>query len=800
MTVALAASMTFSACDLPTTADEAREHLGRNQQERIIPVHLPLPEISVTLADQLAALSGIVDTTDLSFRVDPDTFAFALDSLLALEPVDPPAVVQGYDLVIDDFARDISVALPAVPVALPGTDPVQFPLPPFPASGSETIAVDLSEAFTTATFATGSAFQVILTTDEAATVTDIMATIEDDAGNELSASQTTSLAASTTDTLSIPLAGLELPSSFNLVVSFASGTGDMTDDNLTMSTEFANAQVTSARGVDAASVSPVTFSKTVALDVAGSDFSEATLAGGTVSVTSFSSGSLVFEPTFDGDLTGMQVGGASADDLAVSGTVSAPAGASTVDITNSADLTIAFRNLEVASVTLNRVTMPLDQAVTVEAGGTLDNLAEVTIESGTLQVAVTNRLDVGGDVTLTLNGITDGSGVISQTFALKPSPDGEPVTTTVDVDLAGTVLDPAALEAVVAGTISGTDVVVTPERAADAVTVDPYLEIQPRQVVLAGVPDMAVELDERVAIATDAIDLGELGDLLDKITFNDVTFTVTVENATGLDVQVDSFRMTLLDATGAPVLVGSDTARVVLSNDASGSVSAPANTATVVESDAKLFVNALLERVAAGEDVEVAATGSVGPAADSGTISLGDMISVIFEIQLGSDISIDPTGISFDQVVHEALELDSIAAEFMTDLSQDLVSASVEFEAVNAMPFGFTIAMALAPAAGDTTGFDPFAAPRKIELPAFTIAAAKVDAEGRVTAPTVSSPEATVDPARFDVLSEGSLSMGLSATITGPEGNRAQLQPSDSLVLRPLLKIEIRVGGKGGTQ
>lgn len=796
----MAATLATSACDLPTSADEARAHLGRNQEERIIPIQLPLPEISVTLADQLGALSGIVDTTDLSFRVDPDTFAVSLDSLLTLDPIDPDPVIQGYDLAIDDFIRQIDVTVPPVPVDLPGLEsPVQLPLAPTGPFEFEPIPVTLS-GFATATFAAGSEFQVILTTDATASVTNVVATIED-GGVAVASSAPVSIDPGATATLAIPLGGLEISSSIDIVLSLEAGSGDGTADELTMTTRFANASVTAATGVDAGLVTPVMVNEVVTLDQVGPDFSQATMASGTVAVTDFSSGSLVFDPTFDGDLTGLQIGGTGADELTVLGEVGAPTGATTVDIASSAAIEVTFTDLNVASVTLNSLSMDLAQDVPVDAGATLDNLAQVTIHTGELRVDVVNRLGVTGTVTLTLNGVTDVTGaVISQTFTLQASPDGSPVTTVVLLDLADAVLDPAALAPAVTGTIGGTDVTVTAEAAAEAVAVDPYLEIQAREVVLSGAPDMSLELDERVPVATGDIDLGELGDLIDKIHFNDVAFTVTVDNATGIDVAVAGFRMTLLDALGEPVTdAAGDTARVELTGGGAA-LTVPGQTSTVIDAAAEAFVNALLRKVAAGEDVDVAASGVVGPAGETGTLALGDEIAVVYEIRLGPDISIDPTGISFDQVVNEAIDLDSIQAEFMADLSEDLVSAGVEFEVVNGMPFGLSVAMVMAPTPFDTTGFDPFAAARKIELPAFSIAPAAVDAEGRVTGPTVSTPEATVDAASLDVLREGTLSMGLRADITGPPGDRAQLSPTDSLVLRPLLKIEIRVGGNGGTQ
>lgn len=800
---ALAVGVAAAGCDLPTSAEEARERLSENQEERIVPVQLPMPSLSVTLAEQLGELTDIVDTTDLSFSVDPDTFSFALDSLLDIDPVDPDPVTQGYVIDVADFTRDITVTLPALPVTLPGySQALPLPLTGFGSADSATVGLDLSGTFTDATFASGSSLQVALTTDATATVTDVTASIEDGSGTQLAASpDTISLAPSSSGTIAIDLGGVTLPATFDVKLSWANAESTGPDgDELTLDIAFVNSEVTAASGVDATKVDPVTFTDSVTLDQTGADFSQATLAAGTVAVDTFSSGTLEFTPSFNGDLSGFQVGGTSPDTLVVGGTVGPPAGATTVDITNAASLTIAFTGLEVESVTLTSVSMAVDQTVTIAGtDSTLNDLAQVTIASGTLQIDVANRLGVGGTVTLTLNGVEDGSGnVLTSDITVNPSPDGSAVVSSAVIDLAGAVLTPDSLEPSIAGTISGTDVTVTPTAAAEAVTVDPYLDIQPQEVILSGVPDLSVSLDERIAIATSEIDLQEMSDLISGIDFNDVSFTVTMDNGTGLEMRVDSFRMTLLDNVGVPVVDGTDTARVTLSNDPSGAVLIPANQVTVVEGSANRFVNLLLDEVAAGRDVEVAASGVAGPSASSGSVALGDSLTVIFEIALAPSLTIDSLGITFDQVVAEAIDLDSIAGEFLADLSEDLVSAAVEFEAINGMPLGMDVSMALAPTPADTTNFDPFQATEKILMPGIGFRAAHVDSTGRVTGPRTDTATASVDPSQFSILEQGQLGMGLTATIRGPEDGRAYLQPSDSLVLRPLLKLEIRVAGSAG--
>lgn len=799
----LAVALVATGCDLPTSADEARERLGKDQEERIVPIQLPLPSLSVTLADQLGDLSDIVDTTDLSFRVDPDTFAFAMDSLLTIDPVDPDPVSQGYVIDVADFTQDITVTLPAVPLNLSGLSE-QLPLGPSPSGGTTPpISVDLTGSFADATFGGGSTLRLGLTTDEAATIDDVSATVQDNLGNELATSAASvTLATSSTDTLLVDLGGVTLPGDFEVVLSFSASTGDLSSDGLTVSLAFANTEVTAASGVDATKIETVTFTEAVTLDQTGADFSEATLAAGTVAVDTFVSGTLAFESSFDGDLTGLQVGGTNPDSLVVGGSVGPPSGATTVDVENTASLTIAFTGLEVESVTLTSVSMDVDQTVTIAGtDSTLNDLQEVTIESGTLQIDIANRLNVGGTLTLTLNGAVDSNGnVITSDIVVDPSPDGSPVVTSAVIDLADAVLTPDNLEPRITGTIGGTDVTVTPAAAADAVTVDPYLAIQPREVVLSGLPDdLSIVLDERISLAASEIDLEEMSDLLNGIDFNDVSFTVTLDNGTGLDLQVDGFRMTLLDSLGAPVIDGTDTVQVELSNDPSGAVMIPAAQVTTVEGAADQFVNALLDEIAAGRDVEVAAGGTAGPAADSGSVALGDSLTVIFEIALGPDITIDPDGISFDQVVADAIDLDSIAGEFLADLSEDLVSAEVEFEAINGMPLGMAVTMALAATPADTTGFDPFEVTPNILLPTFSFRAGIVDpATGKVTDPRTDTATASVNPSELSILAEGMMGMGLEATLTGPDGDRAVLQPTDSLVLRPLLKLEIRVGGSAG--
>ncbi len=797
----LAVALASTGCDLPTSADEARDRLGKDQEERIVPIQLPMPSLSITLAEQLGELTDLVDTTDLSFSVDPDTFSFALDSLLMLDPVDPDPVSQGYVIDVADFTRNINVSLPAVPITLDGISS-QTPLAPNPGGGTTpALPVDLSGTFATATFAAGSTLRLGLTTDAFATIDNVTASIQDTLGTEIAASTgSVTLATSSTDTLLVDLGGKTLPGAFQIVLSYTASTGDLSADGLTIALAFANTEVTAASGVDATRVDTVSFTQSVTLDQTGGDFSQATLAAGTVAVDSFSSGSLELTPNFNGDLTGLQVGGGTPDSLVVGGTVGPPAGASTVDITNTADLTISFTGLEVQSVTLNSVSMDVDQTVTIAGtDSTLNDLQQVNIATGTLRIDVANRLDVGGTVTLTLNGVRDAFGsTLTSDITLQPSPDGSPVVTTANIDLSGAVLTPDSLEPRIAGTIGGTNVTVTPAAAADAVTVDPYLEIQPQEVILSGVPDLSVDLDERISISTADIDLSEMSDLLGGIDFNDVSFTVTLDNGTGLDMRVDSLRMTLLDNLGNPVVEGTDTARVLLSNDTSGAVLIPASTVTTVDGSANRFVNLLLDQIAAGNDVEVAAGGHAGPASDTGSVALGDTLTVIFQIALAPSLTIDTLGITFDKVVADALDLDSIAAEFLSDLSEDVVSAELEFDVVNAMPLGMSVSLALAPTPADTLNFDPFAVSPNISLPEFSFAAGTVDSAGRVITPTTGTVTAVVDPSEFTVLGERKLGMGLRAAVTGPDGGRALLQPTDSLVLRPLLKLEIRVAGSAG--
>ncbi|MFW6330399.1 MAG: hypothetical protein ACOC3J_01610, partial [Gemmatimonadota bacterium] len=566
---AVAAALSVSACDLPTSADEARARLGADQAERVIPIHLPLPEISATLADPLGELSELVDTTDLSLRTDPDTFSVGLGPMLDIGPVDPAPVTRAYELAVADFDRTIATSLPAVPVTLDGLRD-SVPLhPAMPAGELPPLRMDLSGSFASATFAAGSRLEVALETDATAGITHVTARLQaDGAVITTSGAPALTLSGGQRDTLVMDLAGRTLPAAVDLVLSYDGASGDGSSDELRIETGFRDAEVTAATAVSTARVAPVSFVDTVPLDVSGPDFSRATMAAGQVEVTDFEAGTLVFAPTFDGDLAGRQVGGAGADELVVSGTVGPP-DAPTVDIETGARLVAAFTGLDVASATLNAVSMELAQSVEVPTDPMLDGLARVTLASGTLDVAVTNRLDVTGDVTLELAGVTNGGAAVTRTFRLAGSPDGAPVTTTVTVDLAGAVLEPALLAPTVTGTVEGADVTVTREAAAEAVVVATYLELAPSEVVLAGVPELSVAMDERVALTADDIDLGELADVMAKITFNEVSFSVVVDNGTGLDLGVSDFRMTLLDAGGQPVTTAlGDTAHVALSADA----------------------------------------------------------------------------------------------------------------------------------------------------------------------------------------------------------------------------------------
>lgn len=549
-------------CDLPTDADEARDRLGRGV-ERVVPFEIPIPAIKVDLREQLAEFAAdneVIDTSDLSLRLELDPFeisfrdhlafddfeletfdqsfeiefdpiepepveqsldlefdpievdpvhqAFDLDFEpaapapfqqafelefdpitldpieesydLSFDPAAPPPTEQSFDMEVDPFDLGFGVDATALPVTLPDRG-TQVPLPPAPINDAE-LATDVGfgDAFSTATFAGGSRIELELQTGPNASLDQLDAVIRTIDGDELATSENTiTMGASDTDTLFIPVGGLTMPDTFQVVLRAGTAHGTGSTDDLEWTMRFADATVTQATGMDADLVGTVTVDQQVALDAAGSDdFSEAELASGNLVLQSFQFGSLEFTPggDFETDLAGKRVGGTEPDSVRIQGTVGPPAGVDTVTVVAQGDVVVRLENLEVEWATLNDVDFTFSQSVAVlpDNGDPFDDVESVDVETGSIAIEVHNRLPVGGTVNIDLSGAQDAQGdPITHTANIQAAVGPQPAITEVIVPLNGARLIPADLQASVNGTFAGTDVTITSAAADSAIYMQP---------------------------------------------------------------------------------------------------------------------------------------------------------------------------------------------------------------------------------------------------------------------------------------------------------------------------------------
>lgn len=816
--LALAAALALAACDLPSGPEEARGRLSRGRS-RIVALTLPFPALTINLREELSDSANpfrdVIDTADFSFKVEPDPFLVGLGNVLEFEPVDLDPIQQSFDLSIDAFQSTVNITADAVPATLPGKTLPSVPVPAASPAGSFPFTVDFLTVFTSATFAGNSALQVKLTTDAAASLNGVTVTIKNiDTGATIaSGGAAIDVPAGSVRTVSVSLSGVALPGKFRLEIAFSSANGDNTPDGLTVEVSFANAAITQATGLDAGRISPVAIRQRVLLDPANAEFSEAVIGSGTIAIKSFSFGSLTFTPSaeFETDLSGKRVGGATPDSVTIAGQIGPPSGATTVNISTSGSLTVEMSEIQVASVTMRTVDFTFDRTVQVVDPNSDDyrGVEEVRVASGSqILLRVTNRLRVGGDVGIRLNGVTDAAGnTLTRTVTIQASSDESPVTSNVTIDLSGTTLRPASMVAQVTGTWTGSNIGVTATAAENALSVDPQITLNASSVKVANAPGLRFDFDRLEPFTLEDLGLEDLVDELDGLELNGVELTLRARNEAAIALALDSLLLTLVNAADTtPVLdAGGQPIRVLVQQGATGRFTVRAGGSDSVTVVATSLINGLIQNVIDGKSVGLLATGRAGFGSATGTLAVGDSLEFSLRVRAPLDLKLPAGGITLDRIDHEAIDLGGTSGDFVADLGEDLVSGSFKLNITNSTPLGLTISVAVARTPADTTGFDPSQVPaaEKFEITGVDMPPAQVDAGGLVTTPSTSTQTVTIPTARLDVFrpveGETKLSVGIKVVVKPPAGGRAHVSRADFIEVRATGTLQVCAGPAPGS-
>ena len=805
---ALAAAFAAAAalgCDLPTDAAAARDHLSRGVS-KIVPFDVPFPALVVrageAFGDSLADIGTVVDTTDFTVRLEPETTSVAGRDVFRFDPVAIAGIRQSYDASVAPFDVTASVTAPPIPVSLT-TRADSAPLVAA-GPGSLTFSLDLSADFFTATFAAGSEMRLTLSTNGASSITGVTVALRDAGGTALASSATpVSVAPGGTATILIPLGGVTLPSAGSVVVGYTATTGNGALDALKVSLGFTSAAVTQATGVDAARISPVTVSRKVALASPSSNVADAVVKSGTVALKAFRFGDLAFTPaaSFETSLAGKRVGSAQPDSVTVAGTVSAPAGATRLAVSTTGTVTVRLSDVAVDVVTLKSVDFTADRVVQLldPSSPQYSGVSEVRVRKGSVDVDVTNRLPIAGQVFVTLIGATDASGQPYTRSLSIPAAGAAPATVRLTLPLDGAVVYPAILRARAVGVFRGTSVAVTTAAAADAFRADPSLSaIEAASVTIAGAPGLRFPFARGTEVSASSLGLSGAREALTGVSFAAGDILVRLENPSRIALAIDSLTVSLVDAvSGAAIADASgQPAKVVVAN-ASGTVFAVRAAGTdSAAAPAAGLLNALVQSSLAGRRVSLRVAGRQGFGAGAGSVTDADTLMAVVRFRAPVDLTLPAAGVSLERVDRRRVSLGGGSSDLVADLATSLATASLVLVVRNATPVRVEADVALAPSPTTAAPWDPFTATPRFVVPRMTIPAATVDASGAVTSPRDTTITISLTTAELETFRHGDLGLALKVTMKPAAGGRARIRSSDYVSIAPVARLGISTTGK----
>ena len=306
-------------------------------------------------------------------------------------------------------------------------------------------------------------------------------------------------------------------------------------------------------------------------------------------------------------------------------------------------------------------------------------------------------------------------------------------------------------------------------------------------------------------IPSSDLNLGEFESAVRDATINAALAALDVSNSADAPLTLSNFVLGVvqIDATGQPLRdmggnlmfeqdAGGNPIVVDLEDSPGSSAFAIGRSTTRIDTvQAAALIDRLVDLILDGNRVALAGVGTAAVGDGTvGTVLAADELLLNIVPIIGFDFTLAPTGVSFDTSrVSNGLDLDPQDA---ADVASRLDSARVELVVSNATPFGLEVAVAVVQ---DSITTDVFAAPGHVELDTLTVAAATVDANGRVTqatADTTSTDLTGVEAREFFSLK---FTAGVRVRLLPPPGGRGAFRIGDQLVIRASASVFIRTGG-----
>ncbi len=324
---------------------------------------------------------------------------------------------------------------------------------------------------------------------------------------------------------------------------------------------------------------------------------------------------------------------------------------------------------------------------------------------------------------------------------------------------------------------------------------------------ISGVLDPAVlnfPVEQWQEIPSSDLNLGEFESAARDATINAALAALDVSNSADAPLTLSNFVLGVvqIDATGQPLRVGGN---LMFEQDAGGnpivvdledspgsSAFAIGRSTTRIDTvQAAALIDRLVDLILDGNRVALAGVGTaaVGDGTVGTVLATDELLLNIVPI-IGFDFTLAPTGVSFDtSIVSDGLDLDPQDAD---DVASRLDSARVELVVSNATPFGLEVAVAVVQ---DSITTDVFAAPGHVELDTLTVAAATVDANGRVTQATTDTTSTDLTGVEAREFFSLKFTAGVRVRLLPPPGGRGAFRIGDQLVIRASASVFIRTGG-----
>ena len=490
-----------------------------------------------------------------------------------------------------------------------------------------------------------------------------------------------------------------------------------------------------------------------------------------------------------------------------------PAGACTFATNDSIAIALHTSTLTLASVTLHNINETFVQSYAPFTGQP-DFLAvdSVIANSGTFTLHIQNRLPIAANVTVTLNGVTRGGVPLSSSLVVPAAPgDGTTTTGTLNLDLTGAILRPAAVVAQVSGRVTTATATITPTVTTNAEAVSGtgsvVIQVVEGSLDPATTPELTVPVQEYDEVPAATVNFGDLKDAILGSHLDDATGTLSIRNTAQAPVTLGTFTLGLvrLDASGHPVVDGlgnpvyekdSTTNQPILVNvvqPGKTTVLLPRASTTVLTLQMAPLVDRLVHLLLTGVRTSVIAAGTASAGDGSPSrITRADSALVKFGLTVGLDVTLPDTGVVFTRTEVSA-GADLSSTDSASAISR-LVNATVIAATTNGTPLGVTLQIAIT---GDSLpNTDVFTVPGSLKLGPIGVAPATADSLGRTVAPGVSTDSLSISGAQSQVLLGKKMTTTVKIRLTPPAGGkRGAVSSTARVIIDSRAEVQLSAGG-----